>query len=72
MFCERTGKHRHLSRRKAVQHLAGVKKRIKNYNGMVYHCKHCGNYHIGRNPKEKRWTHASFIQAKQAQSAETI
>ena len=46
MFCEATGKESHFSRRKALRHLARLKRR--GYNGRVFFCIDCRGLHIGR------------------------
>ena len=57
IFCPQTKKHCHEDRRKAVDQLVGLKKRL-GYAGEVYFCPHCGYWHVGRKHikhKKKHW-----------------
>lgn len=46
--CPRTGKLSHQTAQQARGQLISLKRRRRGYNGRVYHCRHCGGYHVGR------------------------
>lgn len=51
MICKHSGKEQH-TREKANAHLANLKERF-GYEGEVYKCKYCGQFHVGRNKKTR-------------------
>lgn len=54
MKCWRTGKHRHGHSAKAAAQLKSIARVDHGYDGEVYLCEFCHDWHVGRKGKRPR------------------